>query len=886
MERHPKLKRKRVSKLRLRRLKLRRSSIIFSREIAKTFHDVKYYEAMGEDIKNLPLREKIKRALSTKRKEKVTDFIDRMKSQLENRSEGVFYKIYGIFMKNRWAASTGAKPPVHSNLLYLVSSVPMLIVAYQKIRKNKGSTTLGYILSDQKYKNLNAELKSYINRTSKLPDGMTKELLQTTSKLLRKGEYPWGASRRIWLPKPGQPPGGKMRPITIPPFMDRVIQASVSMVLQAIYEPWFERLNCSFGFRPNKGVHDAIYSITNPNTKGMTYALEGDIQSAYDKVCRKKLLNILSRKIVDRKFLKLIEQRLEYQYYDTKLQKYVEDKEGIPQGGIDSPYLWNIYMHEFDTILYDVTSRIFNESNQKMLKRRTDTRAHNRSPIRRKNEGRQQACRAILQVLNKHRNEYQTLDRCFKGKDKAKFNGAKTRGYKEILKQLDWIDTYENEYDTNLFKYKVAKLYARLKRQYIRLPAGIPGSKILRFFYVRYADDWILITNAPEIMVKQLKTLYTVILDRALSATLSEEKTIITNLKKGTAHFLGFEITTAGGRKIRKVRGANRVFKQNFTSGIHALPDRTRLLNRLHMKAYCDKRGFPREISFLSHLEPYVIVERYNAVLRGLVNYYYGFASYPATTLARWIYIIRFSCFKTLAQKYKTNIKGIFRKYSYRWPKGSTKRINTIQVTVNHKIGDKIYRKSWRLFGLKELISFAKQSERPKAVKDRYWAIHKGTLRLEEFSIYKKDSSTAITSDSFLDTIKWVNLRTQASLDAPCCICGSDEQVEMHHLRSVRKRRYSLIPKDEIWTRTMGIRNRKQIPVCRECHMQLIHKGNYGGTKLEHFCPTAMYDNRLVTIESHVHKGYQKDYTKTLEDKGWREVSKATLPDKQESDLA
>ena len=98
--------------------------------------------------------------------------------------------------------------------------------------------------------------------------------------------------------------------------MDRVVQSAIQMVLQAIYEPWFDKQNVSFGFRTGKGVHDAIFSLTNWGTRGFHHAIEGDIKAAYDRVNRAKLLSILGRKIKDRKFLELIEQRMNYQFWD------------------------------------------------------------------------------------------------------------------------------------------------------------------------------------------------------------------------------------------------------------------------------------------------------------------------------------------------------------------------------------------------------------------------------------------------------------------------------------------------------------------------------------------------------------------------------------------
>jgi len=144
--------------------------------------------------------------------------------------------------------------------------------------------------------------------------------------------------------QPGRPATEK-RPITIPPFIDRMVQEAIRMVLEAIYEPWFERMNCSFGFRPNKGCHDALTALTDKyNTQSLNLAIEGDIKGAYDKVDRNILMNILQQRIKDKKFLKLIKERLNLILFDAESEISTITTEGIPQGGIDSPYLFNIYI--------------------------------------------------------------------------------------------------------------------------------------------------------------------------------------------------------------------------------------------------------------------------------------------------------------------------------------------------------------------------------------------------------------------------------------------------------------------------------------------------------------------------------------------------------------
>lgn len=83
---------------------------------------------------------------------------------------------------------------------------------------------------------------------------------------------------------------------------------------------------------------------------------------------REILIKILSKRINDRKFLNLMKQRLDYQYLDETTNKYIEKNIGIPQGGIDSPYLWNIYMSEFDNHIQDYMNNLINNLNNKIRK--------------------------------------------------------------------------------------------------------------------------------------------------------------------------------------------------------------------------------------------------------------------------------------------------------------------------------------------------------------------------------------------------------------------------------------------------------------------------------------------------------------------------------------
>lgn len=135
--------------------------------------------------------------------------------------------------------------------------------------------------------------------------------------------------------------------------------------------------------------------------------------------------------------------------------------------------------------------------------------------------------------------------------------------------------------------------------------------------------------------------------------------------------------------------------------------------------------------------------------------------------------------------------------------------------------------------------------------------------------------SFSIKDDDWVNNIMWVNLRTQASFDLPCSRCGSTLNIQMHPIKHIRKVFHSKIPADKPHLNRMSLRNRKQIPVCRECHMNVIHKGTYNGANLRTFIYAGIhtkegYDNRLINIESYGNSSNEEHFGATLEEKGWK----------------
>lgn len=651
--------------------------------------------------------------------------------------------------------------PVFNNLMPIVCSLEVLQLAYGNIKSNKGSMTPG--------------------TQGQTADEVSNKRLEKLSNELKTGVYKFPDVRRNWIPKPGKNVDWSKkenllefgRPLGMPDFDAKIVQEAIRLTLNAIYEPIFEHTNVSFGFRPNKGCHDAVLNIPT-QTQGMHRAIEGDIKGAFNNLNHEKLIKILRLRINDEKLLDLIFAVCRAGIFDQLQNVRTDSLLGVPQGGIISPLLWNIYMHEFDKyILNDIDELI------KMVNKR-----QNRTPT-----APNLIYKKLVYKLSKFKKIYDDL----------------TKNRKLTLKELT-----PEERQRALSALNEAKNTKRIMQ---KMPSKNAGRLSIRYYFVRYADDWIFVTNANQKLAEYIKNKIASYLNYELGLTLSMEKTKITDLRKNKAKFLSFSIKSLNNKKIAYTSGGTlrRVGGQKLSLGI----DTERLLTRLEWRHYISKKNgklIPREQPAWSVLTDFEIIQKYNATIRGFVMYYAPIIT-TRSTLNRFIYYYEYSCYKTLCQKHRTTIRKLLKKH----------RKKLTAILKNDNINKE---RTATLITVKS-----------------YWNILKPTVDavLNNLTNKTRDSALLASSD-FLNNAKtfW---RTSFNLNNGCAICGSTDSVEMHHIKHVRS--YSKTAKQG-FERIMNLLNRKQIPVCKYHHNE-IHSGRYDSISL-----SDLYDTRIATVENYL----------------------------------
>ena len=468
---------------------------------------MEYFESQTLALKRIEEIHEKRNETSVPNKFEVDEIFLEFQEKAEKEELAIFKVLTNMRDKVVKSIKNGTPPPTHDDLINIVSNKYILISAYKATRKNKGSMTRAYPIPEKQFQRYSPDLQDIIVKLFKLPDGLDWEILHQISELVRSGNYPWGCSRLIFIPKPGTK---KLRPLTIPPYADKIVQEAIRMVLEAIYEPIFQSLNCSFGFRAGVGVHEAISMVGERRlTNGLNKAIEGDIDAAYPTLDRKIMVKILSERIKDSKFLKLVKIK---KLYNTTTEKYESTFLGIPQGGIDSPYLWNIYLLGF--------------------------------------KGRRPILKDIKNLL-KEENINRRMSRGYGKQGKILKNPPINPLYNKVDKQ---IIAYKSDMNRRKLPITQVRQILRNIKYFKHLKRKInyydPNRKMLRMLYVRYADDWIILTNAPRQINEKIKAMISSWLLKNRGLKLSDDKTFITDISKDPAHFLGYQIENKSTRMV------------------------------------------------------------------------------------------------------------------------------------------------------------------------------------------------------------------------------------------------------------------------------------------------------------------------------------------------
>jgi group II intron reverse transcriptase/maturase len=593
---------------------------------------------------------------------------------------------------------------IYSGVFKLLTSVEFLMVAYAKIKSKPGNMTQGV--------------------DKETLDGVSVSFFKSLSKSLRNETFQFNPVKRVYIPKKN----GKLRPLGIPSPRDKIVQEAIRLVLEYIYEPIF--LDTSHGFRTERGCHSALYNIST--WTGMTWIIEGDIQSYFDNVNHQLLISLIQKKIKDQQFIDLLWKLIRAGFLDADMKGIQSTSIGVPQGGVVSPVLSNVYLHEFDIFVENIISTYSSKD-------------------------------ALISKVNPVMNNF-----------------------RKRLSELD--DQYRKILDGKE-KCNILKEIKALRAERNKLPSRIRISNRIR--YVRYADDWVIGIIGDKNFADMIKNLCKNFLKEHLKLDLSEDKTKITNIRFNKVNFLGvdFFINNTKSKLVKRMVKERKIKSRVNRARIYFHMPTDALIKTLKEKGFIkvvNNRMTPNAMTKWIFLDHRSILIRYNTVANGLYNYY-SFVDNCAQFHILINFFLLHSCAKTIARKYKLETRAkAFKKFGR-------------ELTCPNSSQGKSE-------SVKRLLSF---NIRPDYKKMKNVLYKHKPVRIEPFECLN------------------FRLRTKINLFDPCSLCRSFNNVEMHHLKHIRKMGKKL----NSFGQFMSQLNRKQIPLCQSCHRK-VHNGQYDGVSL------------------------------------------------------
>lgn len=425
-------------------------------------------------------------------------------------------------------------------------------------------------------------------------DGFSEERIERIIEQLKQKRYRLAPVKRIYIPKRNS---SKKRPLGLPTGDDKLVQEVVRILLERIYEPIFS--DSSHGFRPNRSCHTALEHVRKRWT-AVKWFIEFDLRNFFDSMSHEVMVSLLEKKIDDKRFIKLIDCMLKAGYLEE--WKYYPTYSGTPQGGVVSPILSGIYLHELDCYIENLVEQF--------------TKGKRRQGFP----------------------EYQQLAyQKFRIRKEIGRVGKKP----QLMNQLKALD----------------------KRQKM-LPWGNPfDENFRRLRYCRYADDFILGVIGSKDEAREIMQKVENFIVRALRLRLAAEKTGISSGRKGI-NFLSYRISTAQSDKVIRIKINGRYTRQRtIRNQIRLDVPHGKAQEFCQRYGYGNwDQMKPVHRAKLAILTDEEIICKYNAELRGLANYY-CLANGMKTRLNRLEFMSRYSLFKTLAYKYKTTLSKVIPKF-------------------------------------------------------------------------------------------------------------------------------------------------------------------------------------------------------------------------------
>ena len=441
------------------------------------------------------------------------------------------------------------------------------------------------------YSNQGAITKGINNNTL---DGFSEERIEGIMEQLKQKRYRFTPVKRVYIPKRNS---SKKRPLGVPTGDDKLVQEVARILLERIYEPIFS--DNSHGFRPNRSCHTALEQVQKKWT-AIKWFIEFDIKSFFDSMSQEVMVSLLEKKIDDKRFIKLIGCMLKAGYLEE--WKYHPTYSGSPQGGVVSPILSGIYLHELDCF--------------------------------------------VEQLVQQFR------------------KGRRRRPHPEQKKLTDQKYFIRKEIDRiGKTPHLMSKL-RELDNKQKMMPYGEPfDESFRRLRYCRYADDFIFGIIGSKDEAREIMQKVEHFIVNTLKLQVAPEKTGIHSGKEGIT-FLSYRISTYRSDKVVRTKNHGRYIRQRTINDRIRLDIPNGKAQKFCQRYdYGDwDQMKPTHRGKLAVLSDEEIICTYNAELRGLANYY-CLAKGVKYYLNRLEFMSRYSLFKTFARKYKTTVSKVAAKF-------------------------------------------------------------------------------------------------------------------------------------------------------------------------------------------------------------------------------